>query len=81
MGRRRLNSLGRCAMIVNFARACAAPELKALIISYGFIIDSEEWRRCAYTTNARSLYHTYYECVFFTARRQQADPASASACA
>lgn len=56
-------------------------ELKALIISYGFIIDSEEWRRCAYTTNARSLYHTYYECVFFTARRQQADPASASACA
>lgn len=47
-------------------------ELRALILSHGFVIESEEWRRCAYTTNARSLYQTAYDCVFFIARKSSA---------
>jgi hypothetical protein len=49
-------------------------ELRALILSYGFVIESEEWRRCAYTTNNRSLYQTAYDCIFFTARKRSAPP-------
>jgi len=44
-------------------------ELRALIVSYGFVIEAEEWKRCSYTTNPKSLYQTEYNCIFFTARK------------
>ena len=43
-------------------------ELRALIISYGFVIEREEWRRCGYTHNAASMYKMEYDCIFFVAR-------------
>ena len=36
--------------------------------SYGFVIEREEWRRCGYTHNARSMYKMEYDCIFFVAR-------------
>lgn len=44
-------------------------ELRALILSCGFVLEHEEWRRCGYTTNPASLYQMAYTCMFFVARK------------
>mmetsp|Transcript_56453 Transcript_56453/g.126041 ORF Transcript_56453/g.126041 Transcript_56453/m.126041 type:complete len:403 (-) Transcript_56453:332-1540(-) len=43
-------------------------ELRALILSYGFTIEREEWVRCGYTNNCASMYRMEYDSIFFVAR-------------
>lgn len=45
-------------------------ELRHCIVAAGFEILSEEWRQCNYTSNARSMMRTQYDCVFFTAAKR-----------
>eukprot|EP00629_Pelagomonadales_sp_RCC1024_P011829 CAMPEP_0119275636 /NCGR_PEP_ID=MMETSP1329-20130426/14095_1 /TAXON_ID=114041 /ORGANISM="Genus nov. species nov., Strain RCC1024" /LENGTH=398 /DNA_ID=CAMNT_0007276031 /DNA_START=76 /DNA_END=1272 /DNA_ORIENTATION=+ len=42
-------------------------ELRHAIQERGFVIIREEWRRCTYTNNIRSMMKTDYDCIFFTA--------------
>lgn len=42
-------------------------ELRHAIQERGFVILREEWRRCTYTANVRSMMKTDYDCIFFTA--------------
>lgn len=37
------------------------------MLQKGFLIVEEEWRRCHYTRNVRSMMYTEYDCIFFTA--------------
>ena len=43
-------------------------QLKVLIEASGFVIEKEEWVRCGYAGNVRSLYQMSYRCVLFVAR-------------
>ncbi|CCI47157.1 unnamed protein product [Albugo candida] len=45
-------------------------ELKVVMKRVGFTIQREEVKECVYTRNIKSLMHTTYNCVFFTALRQ-----------
>lgn len=42
-------------------------EIRHAMLQKGFLLVKEEWRRCNYTRNVRSMMHTEYDCVFFTA--------------
>jgi carnosine N-methyltransferase len=44
-------------------------ELRRVITSYGFVIEKEERRQCTYDDNARSMLHSVYDCVFFSATK------------
>nr|CCA19693.1 conserved hypothetical protein [Albugo laibachii Nc14] len=45
-------------------------EIKTVMERIGFTIQREEVKECVYTRNIKSLMHTTYNCVFFTALRQ-----------
>lgn len=44
-------------------------ELKRVIESFGFVIEKEERRLCTYDDDARSMLHSIYNCVLFTATK------------
>ena len=54
-------------------------ELRALILSFGFVLEHEEWRRCGYTNNSASMHRMEYDCIFFVARSPPARPTEAAA--
>lgn len=44
-------------------------ELKQIVLSYGFTIQTESWHQCTYSSDPRSMKPTLYDTVLFTAKK------------
>jgi len=42
-------------------------EIRHVILASGFRLEREEMRKCTYASNHKSMMRTHYDCIFFTA--------------